>query len=246
MGVGNLIAQQHQDDRRRNDLPEGSGRGDGSRRQRRRVATPEHRRQRQEPHGDDRGADDARRGGEQGADDGDGNSQASGQAAEQHSHGVEQLLGHFGPLKHHAHEHEQGDGDQHVVGHRIAVDARRQSAEEREVEGAECPADRREQQSRTREGERDGEPGQQKNAGRREHQDVEGFLDVQDRPPSTPYRSVFVTFQGQNGPYEKGDPLHEHQRGEHQDYCFQQKHGMNAAGFPGAFQDLPGCRDVRP
>ena len=68
VGVRNLVAQHDEDERGRDDLAERAGGADRPAGERGAVAAPEHGRQREQPHGHDRRADDAGRGGEQRAD----------------------------------------------------------------------------------------------------------------------------------------------------------------------------------
>jgi hypothetical protein len=156
LGVGALqdVAEEHERDRGRDDLAERAGGTDRAGGELGVVAGLEHGRQREEAHGDDGGADDAGRGGEQRADDGDRDGEAAPDPGEQHAHGLQELIGDAGPLQHHPHEDEERDRDQHLVDHGAEV-ARRQPAEEAEVEDAEPPADAGEDERRA--GEREGD-----------------------------------------------------------------------------------------
>src|SRR3546814_10232729 len=73
---------------------------------------------------------DAGGGGEQRADQDDRHAETAAQAAEQPAHGLQQLLGDAAVLQHHAHEDEQRNGDQDVVGD-DAEDALAERAEQR-------------------------------------------------------------------------------------------------------------------
>ena len=131
-----LVAEQHQHGRGRQDLRERRGRRHRAGGEALVVAVAQHRRQRDQRDGDDGGADHALGGGEQHADQHDRDAEAAGQRAEQPAHRFEQILGDARALQHHAHEDEQRDREQHRVGHH-AEDALRQRVEEAEVHRAE-------------------------------------------------------------------------------------------------------------
>ena len=80
-----------------------------------RVVVAQHRRQRDQAHGDDGGADDAGGGRQQRADEDDRDAEAAGNRAEQLRHRHQQVLGDLRALQHDAHEHEQRNGDQRVA-----------------------------------------------------------------------------------------------------------------------------------
>ena len=71
-------------------------------------------------------------------------SQAAAHRAEQLADGVEQVFSHAGSFEDQAHEGEEGDGQQRVVGH-DAEDAFRQRLEQRTVQQAKLDADQAEQ-----------------------------------------------------------------------------------------------------
>ena len=79
------------------------------------IAVAQHDRQRDQAHGDDRGGDDAGRGGEQRADEDHGVGEAAAHRPEQLADRVEQVLGHAGALEDQPHEGEERDGEQRVV-----------------------------------------------------------------------------------------------------------------------------------
>src|SRR3990167_7282637 len=93
VGAGHHVTEQDQHDRRRNDLPQGAGGGQGAGGDGRIVTAPQHGRQGQQAHGHHRGADDAGTGGEQRTDHAYGNRQAAAQGAEQPRHGFQQVFG---------------------------------------------------------------------------------------------------------------------------------------------------------
>ena len=136
VGVGEHVAEQHQGDGRRNDLPQGAGGADGAGGELRVIALPQQVGQRHQAQGHHRGADDAGARRHQPAHQDDAKAKAAGQPRQQFGEGVQQLLGDAGLLQHHAHEHEQGHGDERLVAH-DAEDARRQKAEHLQVEQAE-------------------------------------------------------------------------------------------------------------
>ena len=80
----------------------------------------------------------------------DADAHAAAQAAGQMADDVHQVVGDLGFLQHHAHEHEQRDGDQRVVG-RHAVDAGGQQIEQAGAKAEiapEQPADGQRQRDR--------------------------------------------------------------------------------------------------
>ena len=117
IGVVELVAEQHQHGRGRNDLRQRRGGRHRAGGKPRIVAVPQHGRQHDQADGDGGRADHAGAGREQRADDDDGKAEAAAQAAEQPAHALEQLLGDLRLLQHHAHEDEHRDGEQHIVGH---------------------------------------------------------------------------------------------------------------------------------
>ena len=97
------------------------------------VAAPQQGRQREQAERDDGGADDAGGRAHQHADQDDADAHAAAQAAGEMADHVHQVFGELGFLQHHAHEDEQRDGEQRVVG-RHAEDARRQQVEQQRAE----------------------------------------------------------------------------------------------------------------
>jgi len=151
IGAGHHIAQQHQHDRGRNDLPQGAGSrqrtgGDG-----RVVAASQHGGQREQSHGDHRGADDAGTRREQCTNHAHRNRQAAAQGAEQTRHRLQQVFGNPRFLQHHAHEHEQRHRQHGLVVH-DAEQAIGQRTEVAAIEGAGKHADAGEQQRHTAKG----------------------------------------------------------------------------------------------
>ena len=155
VGVGDLVAQQHQHDGGRDDLSQRARRCDRAGCQARIIAALEHGRQGEQAHGDDGGADNAGRSGQQGAHDHNGNAQAAAHRSEECTHGLEQFFGDLGLFQHHAHEDEERDGhqDRPVHLHQIAVDALREGAEMDGVELAQGDADQGEGQRHASQGE---------------------------------------------------------------------------------------------
>ena len=138
------VRQQDQHQARRDDLAQRARGADRAAGDRRVVAAPQQRGQRQQPERDHGGADDAGGGAHQHAHADDAQRHAAAQAAGQVADHVEQVFGQARLLQHHAHEHEQRDRQPLVVGHH-AVDARRQQVEQRlaEADEAEHEAARR-------------------------------------------------------------------------------------------------------
>ena len=120
-GAGQLVGQDDQNDRRRDDLPECAGCGDRTGCQLLGIVVAQHGRQRDQTHRDDRGTDDAGGGGEQRAHKHHRYAEATRDRAEQLRHGDQQILGDFRPLQHDAHEDEQRNGDQRIA-FRLPVD----------------------------------------------------------------------------------------------------------------------------
>jgi hypothetical protein len=146
------VADEDQHRGRRDDLPQRARSADRAGRELRIVAGAHHRRQRQQAHRHDGGADDARRGRQQRPDDHDRITEAATQRAEQFAHGRQQRLGDLRALEHHAHEDEQRHRDQRLVGHR-----------------AEVAADQGREDGRVEHAQRHSEPGEdQRDAGERE------------------------------------------------------------------------------
>ena len=168
VGVRDLIPEHHQHDGWGNDLPEGSRGGDGAAGELRIVAAPQHGRQREEPHRHHGGPDDAGGRGEQCSHHAHGDAEPTAQGAEQHPHGVEQLLGHLRALEHHAHVHEQRHRDQHLVRHH-SEDAIGKEAEERRREEVEGVAGEPEEERDPGEAERHREAEHERGAHPREH-----------------------------------------------------------------------------
>ena len=93
------------------------------------VAAPQHAGQRQQAERHDGGADDAGGRAHQHADEDDADAEPAAQRAGGEPDHVHQLFGELGFLQHHAHEHEQRNGEQRVIGHH-AEDAVRQQVEQ--------------------------------------------------------------------------------------------------------------------
>ena len=102
------------------------------------VAAADQGRQRDEAERDDGRADDAGGGPHQHADYDDADAHAAAQAAGQMADDIHQVVGDLGFLQHHAHEDEQRDGNQRVVG-RHAIDAGRQQVEQARTEAEIAP-----------------------------------------------------------------------------------------------------------
>jgi hypothetical protein len=90
------------------------------------IAVAQHDGQRDQAHRDHRGGHHAGGGGQHGAHQNHGQSQAAADGAEQLADGVEQVLGHAAALKNQAHQREERNGQQRVVLH-DAVDTQRQA-----------------------------------------------------------------------------------------------------------------------
>src|SRR5690606_11723778 len=135
VGGGEDVPQQHQHDRRGDDLAQGAGGADGAGGEARAVALLQHARQGHQPHGHHRGADDAGTGGQQHAHQDHRDAEPAPQGAAQAAHVAEQILRQLRLFQHHPHEHEQRHRDQGGVDDG-AVDAVRQGVEEGHVEVA--------------------------------------------------------------------------------------------------------------
>ena len=167
--LAHRVGQHHQHQRRRNDLGDGAGGGDDAGCHLRIVAVARHHRQRDQPHGDDRGRDRAGDRAEQRADEDDRIGEAAAHRAEQLAHRVEQVLGEPAALQDRAHEGEERDRQQQLVGG-DAEDALGQRLQQHEVEIAELDGKEAEAQAHRRERERDRIADEQDDDQPREHQ----------------------------------------------------------------------------
>ena len=91
----------------------------------------------------------------------DRDAKPAAQRTEQPGHGLEQFLGDLRTLQHHAHEDEQRDRQQHLVGHH-PEDALRQRAEQADIHHAGEMADHRERERHAAERERHRITGEQR------------------------------------------------------------------------------------
>ena len=132
-----LVGQDDQHQRRRDDLRQRARSGDDAARDAPVVAVAQHDRQRDQAHRDHRRGDHAGGGGEHRADQDHGERQAAAHRAEQLADGVEQVLGHAGALEDQAHEGEEGNRQQRLVLHRCRTCAAAAPASARP-----CPARR--------------------------------------------------------------------------------------------------------
>ena len=97
---------------------------------------------------------------------------------------MQQVLRDARAFEDHAHQHEQGHGNEGAVLHdRTALDAAGQGAEQRLREDAERDADEGEQHGDAAEGEGDRVAHEQCGDGGREHQEGEDDLKLHERPP---------------------------------------------------------------
>ena len=139
-GAPELVGHDDQDEARRDDLRERAGGSDDTGCEPPVVAVAQHDRERDQPHRDDRGGDDAGRRGEKGADHHHRQSEAAAHGAEELSDRVEQVFRHPGAFQNETHEREERDREQRLVAH-DAVDAIRQSLKEGRLEQTELDAD---------------------------------------------------------------------------------------------------------
>ncbi len=140
----------------------------------------QHRRQGHQPHGDDGGADDAGRRGKKRADEEDREAEPAAHGAEQAGAGVDQFLRDARALQHHAHQHEERDGDQHVVGH-DAVDALGKCLQEGIGHRPGHQADGEEDERAACERESDGKAGEEQREGAAEHGKAEDVVEHAQR-----------------------------------------------------------------
>jgi len=111
------VAENDQDNRRRNNLSQGAGGADGAGGQGSGVAVLEHNRQGDDPHGHHRGADHAGGGGQQGADQDRADGNAAPYPAKQGTHGLKQPFRQLRTLQDDPHEDKEGDRHQDGVVH---------------------------------------------------------------------------------------------------------------------------------
>ena len=148
-----LVGQHDQHQRRRNELRDGAGGRDHAHGVARRIAVFEHRRHRDDAHGDHRGRDRAGDRAEHRADEDHRVGQAAAHRAEQLADGIEQVLREPAALQDRAHEGEERDRQQQVV----RDDAEQlvgQVAEKVGADQAELDADEAEEQAGRRQRER--------------------------------------------------------------------------------------------
>ena len=241
IGIAELVAEQHQHRRRREDLRQRRGRRDRAGGKRLVVAVPQHGRQHDQAHRHRRSADDAFGGGEQHADEDHRNAKAARQRAEQPAHGFQQILGDARALQHHAHEDEERDGEQHVVGH-DAENALRQRAKEREIMTARGRA---------------GGGEEQRHAGKRQRHRIAGEQQRADGDHHARRRGRSASI-GLMSAARAGRGAAEHERGadrlrhalqadeerEQRDQRLEQIDERQSAGFARAFQNRPGARHI--
>ena len=163
------IGQHHQHQRGRNDLGDGAGSGDDAGRHFRVVAVARHHRQRDQSHGDHRGCHGACNRPEQRPDQDDRIGKTSADRAEQLPHRVEEILGQPAALQYRAHEGEERDRQQQLVG-RDAENALGQRLQQNEVEIAQLDGEKPETQAYRRERKRNRITDEQDNDEPREHQ----------------------------------------------------------------------------
>ena len=115
-GTAEHVGKHDQNQRGRDELGDGAGCGDDAHSVPRRVAVLDHRRHRDHAHGDDGGRDGAGDGAQDGADENHRIGQAPAHRPEQLPIEFEQVLGEATALQNRAHECEERDGEQQVVG----------------------------------------------------------------------------------------------------------------------------------
>ncbi len=148
-----LVGQHDQHQRGRDQLGDGAGRGDHAGGELHVVAVTHHDRQRDHAHGDHGCRDRAGDGAEDGADDDHRVGDAAGDLAEQLPGALQQVFGEAAALQDRAHEGEERNRQQQVVGN-DAVEAERQCLQEGRVEVPGGDADQAEEQADR--GEREG------------------------------------------------------------------------------------------
>ena len=141
-----LVAQHDQHQGGRDQLGDGARGGDHARGHPLVVVVADHDGQAEQPHGDDRGGHGAGDGAEQGAHQDHGIGEPAAHRAEELARPFQQILRQAAALQYGAHEGEEGDGQQQVVGH-DAEDALRQGLEQGHGEIAMLDGDGREEQA---------------------------------------------------------------------------------------------------
>jgi hypothetical protein len=170
-GLGlELIGQHHQHQGRRHQLGDGAGSRQHAGGIAHVVAIAHHDRQRNHGHGDHLRRHGAGDGAEDEADDDHRVAQAPAHAAEQASHGVQHVLGQPAFLQHRAHEGEEGDRQQQVVGQHAAEDPLRHRLQEGHAEEAFPDRDETEEQPDRQQRERHREADQHEHNQAAEHQ----------------------------------------------------------------------------
>jgi hypothetical protein len=163
-----LVGHDDQHQRGRNDLRQGARGGNNAGGEPAVVAVAQHDRQRDQAHRDHRGSDDAGGRGQQRADEDHRVGQAAANRPEQLANRVEQVFGHARTFEDEAHEGEERDRQQGVVGH-DAKDAVRQGLQEARLEQAHADADDREHEAVCGQGKRDRVTGKQEDHQGAEH-----------------------------------------------------------------------------
>ena len=121
-------AVEDEDDAGRNERRQSAAGANAAERDALVVTAAEHRRQRDDAHGDDLGADYAHHRRHQRAGEDDRHGQAAGNASEPDMHGAKDGVGHASSLEDAGHEDEKRHGDEHIVAHQRehAADDQRQ------------------------------------------------------------------------------------------------------------------------
>ena len=155
-----LIGKHDEHDARRDHLREGARCRDHAGGERPIIAVAHHDRERDQPHRDHRGGDHSRHRREQGADHDDRIAEAAAHRAEELAHGLEEVLGEPRAFEDHAHEDEEGNGEQNFRAH-DAEHALRQRVQEIGPEQMKRDADGGEDEAGAGEREGDGVTGKQ-------------------------------------------------------------------------------------
>ena len=241
-----LVGQHDQHQRRRDELGDGAGRRDDAHRMARRIAVFQHRRHRDDAHGDDRGGNRAGDGAEDGADEDHRIGQAAAHRAEQLSDRIEQILGEPAALEDRAHEGEERDREQQVV----RDDAEQLVGEIAEEVGTDQPkldADEAEEQAgrRERECRRIADQHEQDHAP--EHQGRHVLPNEINHCSGFSYSNSqsMVMDERRDALDELRDALQRHQREADRQQQLDRP-ADQAAGIRGGLVDVPGIHEPRP
>ena len=168
--LAELVGEHDQHQRGRHQLRDGAGGREHAGDVAHVVAVADHHRHRDQRHGDDLRRHRAGDGAEDEADDDDGIAEAAADRAEQLAHRIQHVLGKSASFQYGAHEGEERDREQQLVGQHAAEHAAGDRLQEVEVEEAEMDGQEAEGEADRGQRERDGKADQHRQNQAAEHQ----------------------------------------------------------------------------